>query len=250
MTDEQQAAPEDTGTTDEQLGQGVDTQLEQGSSVEREPHRLVGGEDPMDRIPEKFIGEDGEPDYKKLVKSYNHLEKMQGKAPEGVPKTADEYEVPEQLRDHAIVDFNDESTKEFMKGALEKGFTKDQLAWVFEQYAETMEQIVPNAQAIEANLTEAWGEDEYDANISAAADIIEEFGKELSDEEVVGNAPLIKFAAAVAKALGQDKPDIRAMPNEADPDSALDVLMSHPDYFDKESDVRKRADALLERMSS
>lgn len=95
-----------------------------------------------ENFPEKFLGEDGKPDYDKLSKSYNELEKaftkkqqvskdgtVEGDAPQGdeenTEKTAKE-EIEEQVKS-ALPGFTDAQIEEFSAQAFETGeLTEDQ----------------------------------------------------------------------------------------------------------------------------
>lgn len=109
------------------------------------PADNIKAEAPPENFPEKFLGEDGKPDYAKLAKSYNELEKafsrkqqinkdgtVPGDAPED-KKAAEEADVNEQAQEEATEElkgllpgFSDEQIEDFSKTAFEQGQLTDE----------------------------------------------------------------------------------------------------------------------------
>ena len=251
MTDEA-TAPEHgtTGeTTNEEVVDSVNEEAtnEETSTATEEPHTLLGGEDPMLKIPDKFLNEEGEPDYEKLTKSYNNLEKMKGPI-SNAPESADGYEIPEDLMNNDYVDFSEDSMVELRTKAHELGISNDQMNFFLEQHAETMSQFVPTPIQLETELKEAWGEDNFASNINAASQVLDSLGADIPEDEIIGNLPLIKLAAIVSREMNQDTPDIKPNVESVGTEERLNELMASPDYWVTDSETRIEADKILNRL--
>lgn len=212
-------------------------------------HSLLGTEDPMLKVPDKFLNDEGEPDYEKLTKSYNNLEKMKGNVT-NAPESIEGYVIPDELMNNDYVDFSGDDMTEFRTRAMEAGVSNDQMNFFLMEYAETMSQYTYSAEKSEAELKETWGEDDFASNINAASQVLDTLGADISEDEIVGNLPLIKLAAIVAKEMNQDTPDIKANTNSTGTEKELDELMASPDYWVKDSETRQKADKLLNNLFS
>lgn len=256
MTDETTAPTEGItdDTTNEEVNDVVDSVTEttdtQEVTTDDASHKLLGTEDPMMRVPDKFLNEDGEPDYEKLTKSYNNLEKLKGNV-SAAPEDIAGYEIPEELMNNEYVDFSDDSMGELRTEAMKLGISNEQMNFFLEQHANTMSQFVPTSEQLETQLKDAWGDDEaFASNINAASQVLDTLGSDISSDEIVGNLPLIKFAAIVAKEMNQDTPDIKPNANSAGTEEELNDLMASPEYWVKDSETRQRADKLLNSLYS
>lgn len=177
-------------------------------------------------VPDKFLKEDGTPDFDKLAKSYTELESTLRKTRPTAPKSIDEYQL-----EGIDLELDEELTVAFKSEALEAGLSTDQYKWVMDKYAGLVQDSMPSKEKAQEALTEAWGK-EFDTNLQAARSAWDVYGKDM-DINVVGNNPdVLKILARIGAELKED--NASRQPASNDPgmtQSDLDALMSSDDYW-------------------
>ena len=153
-----------------------------------------------DYVPAKFLKEDGTPDLEKLAKSYSGLEKKLGTR-SNVPAA----DVAEYEYDFGDLTVDETSASAFKDAALAKGFTKDQYAFVMEQYKDMVGKMTWSSERTEAALKESWGKD-FDTNARAARAGFDEFApSDANPHDPVWNHPqVMKLLARMGAELGED----------------------------------------------
>lgn len=152
-------------------------------------------------VPAKFLKEDGTPDYERLSKSYTELEKKISKKGNIPAASADEYAY--DFGEGFSVD--ETATNDFKAQALSKGFTKDQYAFIMEQYKSTLDKMTWSTDKTEATLKADWGQD-FDVNAKAARAGFDQFApSDANPHDPVWNHPqVMKLLARMGAELGED----------------------------------------------
>jgi len=180
-------------------------------------------------VPEKFLNEDGEPDFEKLAKSYSALEKKLGNKAAQAPESIDEYEY--DFKDPEVV--NNEEAQKFKEEALEHGLTKEQYQWLM-GYFEQMNEANTKASIdyAENTLKEAWG-DAYEDNLVNARKAYDVFADEDMNIDEIGNNPtIIKLLAKIGAEIGEDSNvNTKAAPAQGMTELEIQELMSSDDYW-------------------
>ena len=185
-----------------------------------------GGEQgaaPGDFIPEAFRvnKEDGsfdlEASSRKLAEGYGTLEKN-GPAVEGLPASADEYQVqvPEALKD-TFDPKNDAGTKEFLTKAHEAGFTQKQIDLAMSTWFDMAPKLLQGSAALDQTqasetLKKAWTNDgDFNRNVAnafrATSAAVERAGLSMDEVEKAGlgnNPTFLRLMAALGHEFQED----------------------------------------------
>jgi hypothetical protein len=235
MTTENQAV-DSAPVVDAPVGApAVDTAPAVEAPVVEAPAVEKPAEEPKYEIPKKFLKADGTPDYEKLAKSYQGLEKKLSSKPNIPASTADEYEwaAPEGN----TLELNPEQVSKFKEMALEHGFTKAQYDFVMTSHMNVINEMVGSlgwtADRAETALKEAWGKD-FENQAAAARAGFDEFAPSDADpHDPVWNHPAVmKLLARMGAELGEDS--ITRAPAASSGTSIQEqiaALRASPDYY-------------------
>lgn len=121
-------------------------------------------------VPKKFLKADGSPDYERMTKAYVNLERTWSKKPNLPPASPDDYIWEKE----ADANLDAERVTEFKRQLHEKGFTKDQYAFIMDNYQEVIGSLTWTLERTEEVMKQEWGKD-FTENTKAARAGFEHF---------------------------------------------------------------------------
>lgn len=152
-------------------------------------------------FPKKFLKPDGTPDHERLAKSYTALEKRFGAKPNMPAASVDEY----VWEGEAAADLDPERVSQFKALVHEKGFTKDQYAFVMESHQKVIDELVWSEDKLKAVLQAEWGDD-FRTNALHAKRAAELYATSDTDihDPVFNHPAVMRLLARVGSELGED----------------------------------------------
>ena len=206
-TQETTETTDQSGFVTDEVIESPDTNTD-GPQIEEDTDSKNSDDIDYSYVPEKFLNEDGKPDFEKLSKSYSALEKKLG-APAETPESPDDYQYDFEYVDN----LDEEQFNEFKNAALEKGITKEQYSWIMSQFDSTIGQMTPSPDAAATQLQEVWGKD-FEQNLSAANMAISAYlpeGYDIQQDPTLGNNPIFaQIMAKIGAEMVEDSPDVSA----------------------------------------
>jgi len=201
-------------------------------------------------FPKKFLKADGTPDYDKLAKSYQGLEKKLGAKPFVPAQSADEYEwqAPEDA-----VQLDESRVAEFKAQALAKGFTTEQYKFVMDSHNAVIKGMLDtvgwSAEKSDAALKQEWGND-FTTNLKAAQVGFNEFAPSSADpNDPVWNHPeVMKLLARMGSEVREDSISPKGTPGGASDSvqAQITALRNSPEY--ETAAGRAKMEKLYERL--
>lgn len=185
-------------------------------------------------VPKKFLKEDGSPDFEKLSKSYVNLEKNLGKKPNMPAASVDDYDWTPPADGPEL---DPTRLAEFKATVLEKGFTKEQYAFVMESHQNVVNQMMdafaPSAERSAETLKTAWG-DQYKENLQLAKAGFDAYApSDASLQDPVWNHPAVMgLLARIGGELGEDSLTQAPRANVGTSiQEQINALRAQPDYY-------------------
>lgn len=195
----------------EQQAPLVESTSAEGSKLDR-PERTSDSFE----VPKKFLMADGSPDYERLAKAYVNLEKSWSKKPNMPAASPDDYVWEKESE----ADLDPERTAEFKKQLHEKGFTKDQYAFIMNNYHEVIGSLTWTPERTEEVMKQEWGKD-FTENTKAARAGFEHFAPSDADiNDPVWNHPVVmKLLARLGSEVTEDSLTPKAKTQASAPES-------------------------------
>lgn len=212
MSEQAQAAPAtEVPSTESTVVETTSTPAVETQAVEQSTETKT---EAKTEFPKKFLKADGTPDYDKLAKSYQGLEKKLGAKPFVPAQSADEYEwqAPEDA-----VQLDDTRVAEFKSQALAKGFTPEQYKFVMDSHNAVIKGMLDtvgwSADRSDAALKQEWGND-FNTNLKAAQVGFNEFAPSSADpNDPVWNHPeVMKLLARMGSEVREDSVSAKGTP--------------------------------------
>jgi hypothetical protein len=199
-----------------------------------------------DYVPAKFMKPDGSPDFEKMAKSYTGLEKKLGSKPNIPASSIDDYEW-----DAGELQLDPDRVSEFKAQVLEKGFTKEQYAFVMESHKAVIESMVWNADKAEAALKVEWGKD-YETHATAAKAGFDEFApSDANPNDPVWNHPAVmKLLARIGSEVGEDSVANKSgsgSKSAAMSEDEVVAMMKTPEYRNGNRDLHAKVTAWYQK---
>lgn len=162
-------------------------------------------QDDYSYVPEKFRGEDGEPNWQQMSESYSNLEKKLGADDRITEAGQYEYELADD--DRVNMDVYDQ----FKEQAVEHGMSNSQFEFMMNNFESALDswQDQADAQVMTAErgheaLSEVWG-DNTDEYIGVADKALTAFAPEGLDVSSIANDPnVIQLLYAIGEQMGED----------------------------------------------
>lgn len=233
-----QPAPESTTADDR-------NRIERGSDINRNAastvldSSVVAPEATQPTIPEKFLGENGEPNVEMMAKSYAELENKLRTTRPSAPEDADAYDF-----DWGDFPIDEEKTSAFKQKAHEMGLSTEQYNGLMEMYRDEITGAMPTAESAEKVLKEQWGNN-FDTNLQNANKAWSVFGDGLEIDPVIGNHPaVLEIMARIGAELSEDVADVDATsaPSPYLSDTEIADLRKRPDYWTNK-EIQKKVQA-------
>lgn len=167
-------------------------------------------------VPKKFLKADGSPDFERMTKAYVNLERTWSKKPNLPPASPDEYIWEKE----ADANLDAERVTEFKRQLHEKGFTKDQYAFIMDNYQEVIGSLTWTPERTEEVMKQEWGKD-FTENTKAARAGFEHFAPSDADiNDPVWNHPAVmKLLARLGSEVTEDSLTPKAKSQASAPES-------------------------------
>ena len=208
-----------------------DTAIDTNEAVTTDEVVTEGQEQEGSSIPEKFLNEDGTPDYDRLSKSYTELEKKFGSKVSA--ESANDYDY--QFENEDIFD-SEADLGDIKEQMLELGVSKEQFSGVMGMWENAVVDIVNELQGTPERATEAlkeeWG-DAMDSNLQNARAAWDAFAAEGMNIDAVGNNPtMIALLAYIGAQMGEDvKPPAGGNAGTGMTETEMNDIMARDDYW-------------------